>query len=103
MLRIEPEGEPGAQTVFAVIALGEVHILLAREELYASMGGVPLGERGAGVDIRIMVPDVDAVYARCQESEIAIVHDIADRPYGLRDFIMADPNGFRLRFASPLR
>jgi len=100
VLRLEPEGEPGPHTIFAIVALGDAHVLLAHESLYA---GGPLSERGAGVDIRIMVPDVDVVYARCRENSVKIVHDIADRYYGLRDFIIADPNGFRLRFAAPLR
>lgn len=30
-----------------------------------------------------------------------IALDIGDRYYGLRDFIIEDPNGYRLRFASP--
>jgi len=50
-----------------------------------------------------MVPDVDAIYKRCDENTVAIVHDIGVRYYGLRDFIISDPNGFRLRFAAPLR
>ena len=100
LVRLEPEGTPGPTSVFAVVDLGEAQILLANESLYA---GEHLRERGAGVDIRIMVPDVDAIYQRCHENSVAIVHDIADRYYGLRDFIIADPNGFRLRFAAPLR
>jgi len=100
LVRLEPEGAPGPTSVFAVVELGEAHILLANESLYA---GGHLRERGAGVDIRIMVQDVDAIYERCDENSVAIVHDIADRYYGLRDFIISDPNGFRLRFAAPLR
>jgi hypothetical protein len=33
---------------------------------------------------------------------VEIVHEIADRYYGLRDFVISDLNGFRLRFASSL-
>lgn len=50
-----------------------------------------------------MVPDVDDYYARAQAAGLEIMHSLADREYGLRDFIVRDPNGFRLRFASPLR
>jgi uncharacterized glyoxalase superfamily protein PhnB len=31
-----------------------------------------------------------------------IIVPIADRYYGLRDFIIADPNGFGVRFATAL-
>ena len=100
LVRLEPEGAPGPTSVFAVVELGEAHILLANESLYA---GGHLRERGAGVDVRIMVDDADAMYDRCREGGVHIVHDIADRYYGLRDFVITDPNGFRLRFAAPLR
>ncbi len=92
--RVEPD--------FAVLALGESIIMLADQRMYGAMGGAAAVERGAFVDIRFVVPDVDAVHRRCFERGVTIVHDIADRPYGLRDFIIRDSDGFRLRFASPL-
>jgi uncharacterized glyoxalase superfamily protein PhnB len=94
--RVEPE--------FAVVGLGPAQVLLADERMYGRMGGhhgAPV-ERGAMLDIRIMVPDVDEIYDRLRRAGVEIVHDIADRPYGLRDFIIRDLNGFRLRFAAPL-
>jgi catechol 2,3-dioxygenase-like lactoylglutathione lyase family enzyme len=94
LLRLEPG--------FAVVALGTALILLAHESAYGPMGGGAMAQRGAGIDIRIMVPDVNSVYRRCGENGVTVVHDIADRPYRLRDFIIADLNGFRLRFASLL-
>jgi hypothetical protein len=33
---------------------------------------------------------------------VSMALDIGDRPYGLRDFIVRDLNGYRLRFAAPL-
>jgi uncharacterized glyoxalase superfamily protein PhnB len=99
ILRIEPPGEPGPRSSFAIMARGRAHILFAHERLYI---GDPLSSRGDGVDIRVMVDDVNAVYEDCREGGVNIVHDIADRDYGLRDFIISDPNGFRWRFASPV-
>ena len=87
---------------FAVIGLGDAVVLLAHESAYGPMGGGPLAHRGAGIDIRIMVPDVNSVHRRCGENGVTVVHEIADRPYRLRDFIVSDLNGFRLRFASHL-
>lgn len=85
---------------FAVLRLGDSIVMLADQQMYGGMGGSAAPERGAFVDIRIIVPDVDAVYDRCVERGVMVVHEIADRPYGLRDFIVRDLNGFRLRFAS---
>ncbi|SRR6266581_3932909 len=95
IIRCEPD--------FAIVSLGECVIMLAAEAMYGSMGGENSGQRGQLIDIRLVVPDVDAMYRRAKENRVAIVHDIGDRPYGLRDFILRDPHGFRLRFASPLR
>ena len=92
--RVEP--------TFALLGLGESIVMLADERLYGAMGGATEGPRGAFVDIRIVVPDVDAVYRTCVDRGVTVVHDIADRHYGLRDFIVRDLNGFRLRFASPI-
>jgi catechol 2,3-dioxygenase-like lactoylglutathione lyase family enzyme len=87
---------------FAVIALREdVHVLLAAEA-QTSRERWNVSPRGVGLNIRIMVDDVDAVYQRAKAAGAPISQEIADRDYGLRDFIVADPDGFMLRFASPL-
>ncbi|HEY1269271.1 MAG TPA: VOC family protein [Candidatus Binatia bacterium] len=53
-------------------------------------------------NVRVMVPDVDACWARVQKLGAEVVLPIADRYYGLRDFTIADPDGFGIRFASTL-
>lgn len=53
-------------------------------------------------NIRIMVPDVDRYWRLAEQLRAPIISEIADRPYGLRDFILTDPDGFGLRFATPL-
>jgi len=54
-------------------------------------------------NVRIMVPDVDACWERARAMGARVIAPVADRPYGLRDFTIADPDGFGLRFATPLR
>jgi catechol 2,3-dioxygenase-like lactoylglutathione lyase family enzyme len=93
VLRQEPD--------FAVIALGQSHVLLAAEA-HSSREWLASGPRGIGMNTRIMVDDVDAVYERAKAAGVPITQDIADRSYGLRDFILTDPDGFMLRFAAPL-
>ena len=91
VLRQEPD--------FAVVALNDdAHVLLADERM---IGGVT-GPRGAGVHVRIVVDDVDEMYRRAKAGGGRIARDIGDRDYGLRDFIIADPDGFLVRFAAPL-
>lgn len=51
-------------------------------------------------NVRIMVPCVDEYWKRVNEMNARILKPIADREYGLRDFTIADPDGFGLRFGS---
>jgi catechol 2,3-dioxygenase-like lactoylglutathione lyase family enzyme len=53
-------------------------------------------------NLRIMVDDVDALWRRTTALGIRPVHPIGDRFYGLRDFTLADPSGFEIRFAQAL-
>ena len=51
-------------------------------------------------NMRVMVPDVDARWKLCNEMKARVVAPIGDRYYGLRDFTVADPDGYGVRFAS---
>ncbi len=54
-------------------------------------------------NVRVMAPDVDDAWAKAQPLGARIVTPIADRDYGLRDFTIADPDGFGVRFGSWLK
>lgn len=58
--------------------------------------------RGVGVEIVIEVDDVDAVLAAATAAGLTIVKPMQDRPWKARDFRLADPDGYFLRFTSPL-
>jgi len=53
-------------------------------------------------NVRVMVPNVDECWKVASDVGARVVVPIADRYYGLRDFTIADPDGFGIRFASPL-
>jgi len=53
-------------------------------------------------NVRVMVTDVDAYWARAQAIGAHVLAPIADRDYGLRDFTILDSDGFGLRFGSRL-
>ena len=53
-------------------------------------------------NVRILVPDVDECWKRVSDMKARVIKPIADRMYGLRDFTIADPDGFGLRFGSRL-
>ena len=54
-------------------------------------------------NVRVMVPDVDAWWRRASAMGARVLAPIADRYYGLRDFTIADPDGFGIRFASRIQ
>ena len=53
-------------------------------------------------NIRVMVPKVDDYWKLAGEIGALVVIPIGDRYYGLRDFTIADPDGFGIRFATTL-
>ena len=54
-------------------------------------------------NLRVMVPNVDDYWRLVNEIGARVVVPVADRYYGLRDFIVADPDGFGVRFSSTLQ
>ena len=61
---------------------------------------LPRGSDVPPANVRVMVPDVDRRWAVAREMGARVVAPIGDRDYGLRDFTVADPDGFGIRFAS---
>lgn len=65
----------------------------------AELGPVP---DTAQANVRVMVPDVDRYWELAQRMGASVLAPIADKSYGLRDFAIADPDGFAVRFATRL-
>jgi len=51
-------------------------------------------------NVRVMVPNVDDYWRLANQIAARIIVPIGDRYYGLRDFTIADPDGFGIRFAT---
>ena len=54
-------------------------------------------------NIRVMVPNVDDCWRVANQIGARVTVPICDRYYGLRDFTIADPDGFGIRFATLLQ
>ena len=50
----------------------------------------------------IMVDKVDALHAICEAAGVRIIKSLADKDYGLRAFVFADPDGNRIDVGEPL-
>jgi catechol 2,3-dioxygenase-like lactoylglutathione lyase family enzyme len=83
-----------------VIALqGDEHALAGPHYFTARIKESP---RGTGVEISIDVEDIDRLYELARRLGVDIVKPIQDRPWHARDFRVADPDGYFLRFTTPL-
>ena len=80
-------------------------LFLAELSAFRDAHGVELPARPTFpiANIRVMVANVDEYWTLAKEMGAQIVIPIADRYYGLRDFTIADPDGFGVRFASLLQ
>jgi catechol 2,3-dioxygenase-like lactoylglutathione lyase family enzyme len=91
------------EETFAVVAWEAHRLFLDQRDDLPEAPATPV------MNVRVMLPDVDRVWERVNElrlrSELGlhVVAPVADRPYGLRDFTIVDPDGFGVRFATRLR
>ena len=59
------------------------------------------GERvGLGVEIVLEVDDVDAMHRAVLRADWPVQTPLGERPWGLRDFRLLDPDGYYLRITS---
>jgi uncharacterized glyoxalase superfamily protein PhnB len=56
-------------------------------------------KRGYGVEIVVMVDDIDSYYAKVKDYA-NVVENLILQPWGLKDFRTEDPYGYYLRFTS---
>lgn len=68
-----------------------------------SHAGVPERPAFPAANVRVMVPNVDDHWKVANTIGAPVIVPVADRYYGLRDFTIADPDGFGIRFASLLQ
>ncbi len=54
----------------------------------------------AGQEVLICVPGVDAIYDRHKAKGAKIISELENKPWGLREYTVEDPNGYHLRFES---
>ena len=89
---------------FVELTWEDHRLFLAELSAFRDVSGVtpPAPPHFPVANVRVMVSDVDACWRRANEVGARIVVPIADRYYGLRDFTIADPDGFGVRFASLL-
>src|SRR6266516_1511683 len=86
---------------YAELSRGETSIQLASDDApyWESERPhlLPPGQRGSGVEIVLLVDNVDAVYRQAQQARADIVRPLADYPWHMRQFWVRHPDGYLLR------
>jgi catechol 2,3-dioxygenase-like lactoylglutathione lyase family enzyme len=62
----------------------------------------PAGQRGSGVEIILLVENVDAIYRQAQQAQADIVRPLADYPWHMRQFWVRHPDGYLIRPAQKI-
>src|SRR5260370_39212027 len=60
------------------------------------------GQRGSGVEIVLLVENIDAIYHQAQQAEADIVRPLADYPWHMRQFWVRHPDGYLIRPAQKI-
>src|SRR5215208_7233138 len=94
--------EPGN---YASLRLGDVVLGIGPVAKLPEEGGyfgrdIAALRRGLGVEIVIEVDDVERWRDRVASSDHPILEPLQDRPWGLKDFRISDPDGYYLRITS---
>lgn len=91
---------------YAELSRGETAIQLAADNApYWSSERphlLPSGKRGSGVEIVLVVDNVDAVYQQAQQASADIVRPLADYPWHMRQFWVRHPDGYLIRPAQKI-
>lgn len=83
---------------FAILRLGEVLVQLHEDPTYHENplpGLLPEhGPRGGGVELRLFECDPDQAEARARARGDMVFRECMDRPHGLRECYILDPDGY---------
>jgi len=82
------------------LAMGDAAVWVIREDTIE--GFDPSLQRGPGVHLFLSVDDVDALYEKMQ-GKANITKEIETQWYGLREFKLADPDGYIWIINMPVR
>src|SRR4249920_3955511 len=91
---------------YAELSRGETSLQLAPDSApyWASERTrlLPPGQRGSGVEIALLVDNVDAVYRQAMQAQAEIVRPLADYPWHMRQFWVRHPDGYLIRPAQKI-
>lgn len=88
----------GDPPVYAGVTSGEVEIYFAKDPATAAA----IRQHALAPDLFLWVRGIDALYAQHTAAGATIAEPLTDKPWGARQYVLRDPNGYHLKFAEPL-
>lgn len=93
---------------FAYLVLGSAHLMLEQAGVGRNWVAGPLDPPlGRGVNLQIGVPDSDSVAEALRQADVPLFmapetkwYPTGDTEVGVRQFLVADPDGYLIRFQS---
>ena len=87
---LETYGDGGDGLSFAILSTGNTRVML-------NQGGRPSSAERREVDLYVDAVDVDQLFTSLRH-RVQIIEEVHDTDYGMREFIIRDPNGFWITF-----
>jgi catechol 2,3-dioxygenase-like lactoylglutathione lyase family enzyme len=87
---VETYGDGGDGLSFAILSAGSTRLML-------NQGGRPSTAERREVDLYVDTEHVDQLFASLRD-RVPVVAELDDTDYGMREFIIRDPNGFWITF-----
>lgn len=85
-------GEP---PVYAGVRAGGAMLYICEDQEHA----LAIREQGLAPEIFVWVEDIDAVYQKHRAGQADIVEELTLRPWGVNQYVVREPGGYRLKFA----
>ena len=87
---VETYGDGGQGLSFAILSAGETRLML-------NQGGSATTESRREVDLYVDTDNVDQQFTLLRD-RVPVIAEPGDTDYGMREFIIRDPNGFWITF-----
>jgi uncharacterized glyoxalase superfamily protein PhnB len=98
VLGFSPDFEFGNPVVYAGVKIGEAEIYFAHDPAILNLRS----EKDFKPEIFVWLSDVDESFKQHVANGAEIIEPPLDRPWGLRQYVIRDINGYHLKFAQPL-
>ena len=87
----------GNPPVYAGVKAGSAILYITHDPDTAAA----IKERRLALDIFLWVKQIDQVYDQHRARNADIVEELTARPWGVRQYVIRDPNGYHLKVAEP--